>query len=109
MEKQHSIDLDSRDKNVADLRKKVTEKDQEIDVNYQLKKKTLLYSYFYLQKLRESDIAKEAVINRLRSKSRESDQESKSEYSGARAPTNVSLRLELQKKDDVKLPKDFIS
>ena len=52
--------------------------------------------------MHESDTAKESIISRLRSKSRESDQDSRSEYSGTRAPTNVALRLELQKKDDVK-------
>ncbi|CAF3599141.1 unnamed protein product [Rotaria sp. Silwood1] len=82
MENQFKGDLENRDQTIASLRKKLIDKDQEID------------------KLRQSDIAKEALISKLRSKSRESDQDSRSEYSGARAPTNVALRLEIQKKDD---------
>ncbi|CAF3007440.1 unnamed protein product [Rotaria sp. Silwood2] len=82
MENQYKADLENRDRTIASLRKKVADTDQEI------------------KRLRESDIAKEAVISKLRSKSRESNEESRSEYSGARAPTNVGLRLELQKKDD---------
>ncbi|CAF2760511.1 unnamed protein product [Rotaria sp. Silwood2] len=82
MENQYKADLENRDQTIASLRKKVADTDQEI------------------KRLRESDIAKEAVISKLRSKSRESNEESRSEYSGARAPTNVGLRLELQKKDD---------
>ncbi|CAF1077570.1 unnamed protein product [Rotaria sordida] len=82
MENQYKADLGNRDQTIASLRKRIIDKDQEID------------------KLRQSDIAKEAVISQLRSKSRESDIDSRSEYSGARAPTNVALRLELQKKDD---------
>ncbi|CAF2221594.1 unnamed protein product [Rotaria magnacalcarata] len=83
MENQYKADLEDRDQTIVSLRKKLVAKDDEID------------------KLRQSDIAKEVVINKLRSKSRESDQDSRSEYSGARAPANVVLKLELQKKDDL--------
>lgn len=47
-------------------------------------------------------MSKEAKLSQLTAKSRESDVDSRSEYSAARAPSNVSLRLEIQKKDDVK-------
>ncbi|CAF4258997.1 unnamed protein product [Rotaria socialis] len=83
MENQYKADLEDRDQTIVSLRKKLVAKDDEID------------------KLRQTDLAKEAVINKLRSKSRESDQDSRSEYSGARAPANVVLKLELQKKDDL--------
>jgi chromosome segregation ATPase len=76
MQKQYEIDLENRDQIIASLRRKVTEKDEEVD------------------KLRESDIAKEALLSKLRSSSRSG------EYSGGRAPTNVQLQLEVQQKED---------
>ena len=34
MEKQYTIELENRDQNIASLRKKINDKDQEINVNY---------------------------------------------------------------------------
>ena len=53
--------------------------------------------------MRENDVAKEAELNKLRSRSRDSEPDSRSEYSGARAPANVALKIELQKREDVSI------
>ena len=100
MDRQSKLDLEDREQMIASLRKKLADKEQEINVNLS-PEMFMPSSVCCWQKLRDRDIAKEAKISQLSLKSRESDQESRSEYSAARAPSNVSLRLEMQKKDDV--------
>ncbi len=59
--------------------------------------------FFVFQKLHENNLAKEQKLNELYSKTIESDPDFKrSQSMSERAPTNVSLKIELQKKERVK-------
>ena len=53
--------------------------------------------------LRDQDGAKEAEIQRLRSKSPAPVLDSNNRYTADRAPPNVSLKLELQRQEEVGL------
>ncbi len=57
----------------------------------------------------ENDSEKEARIVKLQSEPRESEQYARRNYAGAPAPTNVSLQLELKKRDEVKLRNMLLS
>lgn len=108
---QLTSDVENRDRLIASLREQLSEKSHEIDVNLKEKKNKhidVTKTYFlFLQDLRATDLAKEQQLNKSYARMISEDSDTKRpQTGGGRAPSNVELKIELNKKERVKTSKN---